>query len=193
MEDNYNDKKTDLRILKTRNVLYQALEELMKNKPFEEIKVSDICTMALVNRSTFYAHYSDKYELLSEYINSLKDALALELEKNKNIRNSKEYYLEMIKLLLDHIDEKKDTYVSIMINNKNSITMDILYDVIDKNITNQIKDAKESQKIPVDVILKFYLGGVLNVCMEWLKYDKKYTKKEIINYISLLIPDNFDR
>lgn len=193
MEDNYNEKKTDLRILKTRNVLYQALEELMKSKPFEDIKVSDICTLALVNRSTFYAHYSDKYELLSEYINSLKDALAMELDKNKNIRNSKEYYLEMIKLLLDHIDEKKDTYVSIMVNNKNSITMDILYDVIDKNIANQIKDVKEGKKIPTDIILKFYLGGVLNVCMEWLKYDQKYTKQEIIDYISLLIPDSFDK
>lgn len=193
MKENFDEEKVDLRILKTRNVLYHSLEELMKNKAFEEIKVSDICNKALINRSTFYAHYSDKYELLAEYINSLKDALRLELEKNSNIKNSREYYIEMIKLLLNHIEEKKDTHIAIMINNKNSITMDILYDVINKTIFDQMKDEKTSKKIPMDIILKFYLGGVLNVCIEWLKYNNKHSKQEIIDYIDLLIPKDFDK
>ncbi len=193
MKENFDEEKVDLRILKTRNVLYHSLEELMKNKAFEEIKVSDICNKALINRSTFYAHYSDKYELLAEYINSLKDALRLELEKNSNIKNSREYYIEMIKLLLNHIEEKKDTYIAIMINNKNSITMDILYDVINKTIFDQMKDGKTSKKIPMDIILKFYLGGVLNVCIEWLKYNNKHSKQEIIDYIDLLVPKDFDK
>lgn len=193
MKEHFDEEKVDLRILKTRNVLYHSLEELMKNKAFEEIKVSDICNKALINRSTFYAHYSDKYELLAEYINSLKDALRLELEKNSNIKNSREYYIEMIKLLLNHIEEKKDTYIAIMINNKNSITMDILYDVINKTIFDQMKDEKTSKKIPMDIILKFYLGGVLNVCIEWLKYNNKHSKQEIIDYIDLLIPKDFDK
>ena len=193
MKENFDEEKVDLRILKTRNVLYHSLEELMKNKAFEEIKVSDICNKALINRSTFYAHYSDKYELLAEYINSLKDALRLELEKNSNIKNSREYYIEMIKLLLNHIEEKKDTYIAIMINNKNSITMDILYDVINKTIFDQMKDEKTSKKIPMDIILKFYLGGVLNVCIEWLRSNNKYSKQEIIDYIDFLIPKDFDK
>ena len=58
------EKKTDLRIIKTKKVIYEALIDLMKEKTFEEIKVSDICNKALINRSTFYAHYEDKYELL---------------------------------------------------------------------------------------------------------------------------------
>ena len=64
--------KTDLRVVKTKNVLYNSLIELMKEKEFEEIKVSDICTKALINRSTFYAHYQDKYELLQDFLNFLK-------------------------------------------------------------------------------------------------------------------------
>ena len=35
--------KTDLRIIKTNNTLYDALINLLKEKTFEEIKVSDIC------------------------------------------------------------------------------------------------------------------------------------------------------
>ena len=43
------------------------------DKTFEEIKVSDICKKALINRSTFYSHYNDKYELLVDFINVLKE------------------------------------------------------------------------------------------------------------------------
>ena len=40
--------KTDLRIVKTNKALFNALLELMKEKTFEEIKISDVCTKALV-------------------------------------------------------------------------------------------------------------------------------------------------
>ena len=65
--------KTDLRIVKTNKALYEALLLLMKEKTFEEIKISDLCQKALINRSTFYAHYNDKYELLVDFINVLKE------------------------------------------------------------------------------------------------------------------------
>ena len=126
-----DEKKKDLRIIKTRKALYHAFEELMKSKSFEQIKVSDICNEALINRSTFYDHYNDKYDLLEEYINSLRDSFTLEITKEDNIeRNTKKYYIEIIRLLLNHIEKKKDTYVSIMINNRNSITNDIFYDIL---------------------------------------------------------------
>ena len=44
-----------------------------KDKTFEEINVSDICKKALINRSAFYSHYYDKYELLVDFINVLKE------------------------------------------------------------------------------------------------------------------------
>lgn len=186
--------KQDLRVIKTRNTLYQALLSLMKEKTFEEIKVSDICSQALVNRTTFYAHYSDKYELLADCIQNLKKSLTEELEKNKNISNTKEYYLEMIRLFLDHIEKQREEYTSIMINNRNSITMDILYDVIDQDIIAHInKDEKiEKTGIPETIIAKFYLGAVVSLGAYWLKDNKKYTKEEIIHYLSILIPDELN-
>ena len=47
------EEKKDLRIVKTKNALYLALVDLMKDKTFEEIKVSEICNKALINRSTY--------------------------------------------------------------------------------------------------------------------------------------------
>lgn len=67
------EKKKDLRVVKTYRVLYDALLELLEDNSFEEIKVSDICKKALINISTFYSHYNDKYELLVDFINVLKE------------------------------------------------------------------------------------------------------------------------
>ncbi len=184
-------KKNDLRVIKTKNILFNTLLELMKEKQFEEIKVSDICSHALINRSTFYSHYNDKYELLEEYINTLKDSLIEELSKNKNINNTKQYYIELIKLFFNHIDEKRNIYISAMINNRNSITMDIIYDVLNHEVTKRLNDIEFKNKtIPVEIISKFYLGAVFNVGIEWLKNENKYSKEDLVNYLDKLIPDN---
>lgn len=183
--------KNDLRVIKTKNILFNTLLELMKEKQFEEIKVSDICSHALINRSTFYSHYNDKYELLEEYINTLKDSLIEELSKNKNINNTKQYYIELIKLFFNHIDEKRNIYISAMINNRNSITMDIIYDVLNHEVTKRLNDIEFKNKtIPVEIISKFYLGAVFNVGIEWLKNENKYSKEDLVNYLDKLIPDN---
>ena len=179
------EEKKDLRVVKTKNTLYNTLEDLMKTMSFEDIKVSDICNKALINRSTFYSHYSDKYELFTEYLNNLRESLTEELDKNKNIKNTKEYYLELIKLLLNHIEEKKETYLAIVINNQNSIAMNIFNDVIDKTVINELIDKNNIN----DIVYKFYVGGVINVCVSWL-YDNKYSKEEIIKYIDMLIPND---
>ena len=182
--------KTDLRIIKTRNVLYRTLLDLMKESPFENIKVSDICNKALINRSTFYVHYKDKYELLTSYINDLKGSLCQELNKNKKISNSKEYYVELIKILLDHMEEKKEIYMPIMINNRNSIAMDMIYNTLNEDITKRLEqDQKLTEKnIPAEFIAKFYLGAILNIGMEWLKSKNNYKREEILIYLEELIP-----
>jgi len=185
--------KNDLRVIKTKNSLYNALLELMKEKTFEEIKVSDICNKALINRSTFYTHFEDKYELLSDCINDLKTSLLNELKKNKTINSTKEYYIEMIKLFLNHIEEKKDTYLAIAINNRNSILTDIIYDVIDNDITSRLKNENKDSEVPDEIIAKFYLGAVVNVGIAWLYNINKYTKEEMINYLSILIPDETEK
>ena len=131
------EKKKDLRVIKTKKMIYTALVELMKEKTFEEIKVSDICEKALINRSTFYAHYEDKYELLIDFIKDLKVEFSQKLENNK-VLNIKEYYLELIKLFLNHVEDKKDIYSSIMIHNRNSIMMDILLSAINDDILKRI-------------------------------------------------------
>ena len=49
-------------------------------------------------------------------------------------------------------------------------------------------DSLNNRKVPLDIITKFYLGAVFNVGIEFLNNDYKYSKEEIIKYLSLLIP-----
>ncbi len=185
------DKKTDLRIIKTKNLLYTTLINLLKDYTFEEIKVSDICNKALINRSTFYAHYSDKYELLSSCIQDIRKELAEKLQSNKNISNTKEYYMEMLNLFLSHIDENRELFSSIIINNKNSIIMDIFYATINTDLTKHLKeeDNKKELKVPEEIITNFYVGAVVNVAIKWLTDYQKYTKEELIEFLDSLIPE----
>ena len=148
----------DLRVIKTKKSLYEALLYLMGEHPFEEIKVSEICDKAMTNRSTFYAHFEDKYALLSSLISDLKTGLVEELLKNEEITNSKEYYLKCLDLLFDHIDHNRDIYAPLIINNRNSIAMDMIYDTLLEDITKRMNEEEFSKKmkIPVDFITHFY-------------------------------------
>ena len=141
-----------------------------------------------------FMHYNDKYELLADAIDDLKNSLIMELNKNKSISNTKEYYLEMIRLFLNNIEEKKDIYLAVMINNRNSIMVDIIYDVLDHDVTTRLKESKDKNDntVPINIAAKFYLGAVFNVGIEWLRNDSRYTKDDIINYLDLLIPDNLN-
>lgn len=180
--------KLDLRIVKTKKLLYEALIELLKTNSFEDLKVSDICEKALINRSTFYAHYEDKYDLMATFIKDVTKSLEKELEANHNISNTREYYIEMLSIFLDHVSQKKDFYSSIVINNKNSVIMDMIYDILNKDIIKHLEN--NNVTIPLDIISNFYLGAVVNVAMELFCNSNKYTKEEIIKYISNLIPDS---
>lgn len=55
----------DLRIEKTDRAIENAFMELRARQPLEKIKIKDLCALAKVNKSTFYAHYEDIYELSS--------------------------------------------------------------------------------------------------------------------------------
>ena len=53
----------DLRTEKTEKAIRNAFMELRAQKPLEKITVKELCALACINKSTFYAHYSDIYAL----------------------------------------------------------------------------------------------------------------------------------
>jgi AcrR family transcriptional regulator len=61
-------KGVDQRTKRTHQLLQQTLLELMQEKRFASVTVQDIAERATVNRTTFYAHFADKYHLLDSFL-----------------------------------------------------------------------------------------------------------------------------
>ncbi|MEM7348052.1 MAG: TetR/AcrR family transcriptional regulator [Chloroflexota bacterium] len=74
------NKKEDRRSTRTRLALHQAIIELMQEKQYETITIQDIIDRANVGRSTFYAHYQDKEDLVNSNVTSILDELGQHLE-----------------------------------------------------------------------------------------------------------------
>ena len=53
----------DLRVAKTKNAIINTFLSLRARKPLEKITVKELCETAMINKSTFYSHYGDIYEL----------------------------------------------------------------------------------------------------------------------------------
>lgn len=59
----------------TKRLLRESLLELLRDKPVEHITVKELCELAELNRSTFYAYYNDVPELYQEMGSELAQAL----------------------------------------------------------------------------------------------------------------------
>lgn len=70
----------DPRIRRTRLLLQQALDKLLKKNEFDKISVQDIANTATLNRATFYDHYADKFALLECMVGSRFHELLAERE-----------------------------------------------------------------------------------------------------------------
>ncbi len=72
-----NPRKTDRRTLYTRQVVKDALMELLRENSYDKINVTMLCKQAEISRATFYLHYVDLNEVLDEVIRE-----ALEIAEN---------------------------------------------------------------------------------------------------------------
>ena len=77
MRSFYNDE----RVIKTKKLIKTALSELIQEKGFDHVSITDLTQRANINRGTFYLHYQDKYDLLEKFENEVLDDI------NKNAEN----------------------------------------------------------------------------------------------------------
>ena len=61
-----DEKPVDRRVRKTKRQLRLALMQLMSEKNVKDISVRELAAIADINRGTFYIHYKDVYDLLSQ-------------------------------------------------------------------------------------------------------------------------------
>lgn len=67
-------RREDRRTRYTKAMIHRAFFDLLREKGFDRVTVTDLCKRSDINRGTFYLHYVDKYALLDEVIDEALDA-----------------------------------------------------------------------------------------------------------------------
>src|SRR5512136_644001 len=75
--------KEDRRSQRTQQALMEALIALLAVKHYDEISINDIIDRANVGRSTFYAHYQTKDDLLKSSFERVLDMLIQHIQFNE--------------------------------------------------------------------------------------------------------------
>lgn len=139
--------KVDLRIIKTRANIKNTFIELLFEKEFNEITIQNILDKALINRSTFYKHYSDKYELAEQLVDEIvKNATSF---INERFSDKKEIDLfSTIYKIYVHLYDQKKTILALWKIKTNTLHLyDDIEDLLKKNfmqyliINNNCKDS----------------------------------------------------
>lgn len=111
--------KTDLRVIRTKKAIRQAFAELMSEKPLEAITVSDVASQALINRKTFYAHYSGVHEIIAEIEDEIVTALSQPLA-DKNFEDILANPYELFRDVMLIINRDIDVYGKLVTDSANS-------------------------------------------------------------------------
>ena len=91
------EEKLDRRVRRTQERLKQAMTQLLLEKPVREITVRELAERADVNRGTFYAHYTDLYDMLEQMESELLSEFRAVLDRH----TSEELMRDLSPLLSD--------------------------------------------------------------------------------------------
>lgn len=183
--------KSESKYYNTACLMNEALILLLEKKDYSFITVKEICEKAGVNRSTFYLHYQNVDDLLSECI----EYVGSKIQKKFNdkimdkgiIRTSKLQDLVLITpnyLLpyLEFLKENKAIY-KIAYSQPNVFKEKTVVNHLYKNIFEPILDRFSVPKTEQKYMLSFYLSGLGAIMIDWIKNDCKEDPMIIIDII----------
>ena len=85
--------------------LTEAALTLLREKPFHDISISELCDTAGVGRASFYRNFEDKEDILKRYINQLFSEWIREWKQNEEKPLS-----VSIRSLFAHFEKHRDFY-----------------------------------------------------------------------------------
>lgn len=163
------EKKVDRRASRTRQALNTALIALIVEKRYDAITIQDILDLANVGRSTFYAHYRDKEDLLRSTFDEFFAGWGQHL-KWENLEAGRVMpVLELFK----HLQEAQKFYRALVRARK----ADELFrngpgqmaKGVEKSLTSWLGKRKPS--VPVPVLANYVASGILSLLKWWLDHD----------------------
>ena len=163
--------KTVLRTIKSRRAIKQAFLQLMNEKGYNNVTITDIADRALINRKTFYMHYDTKQALYDEICNELIELLDPESTmKTLHELEGHEQRKPVIRLLMN-IRREKDVF-SVLINDENNMTfLRKLCDKIAPVILMETHSHKDIILMDEELLIEVYCTLFVLMLKWWIKND----------------------
>lgn len=173
------DRRTeDLRVLRTHTLLLRALSDLLQEKPFDEIRVKDLCQRAMVHRSTFYAHFEDKRHLLTFGMQAFLDDLTDGMPCSDNPAP----FRQAIEKVFQYFLARRQEYARLFLDPRNAEAKEIFREEFARVLTEQTLHHPAFTaytREEIVMLCQFFARGLLSLITWWLKPGTQRSVEEV--------------
>lgn len=168
-----NNRNQDRRSQRTRHLLSAAFVQLMREKGYSAITVSDLIERANIGRSTFYSHYRDKDDLFVHELDRVIEVLS------SGIQNPDEMPFFPSLGLFRHVGEEYELYKALVW----TPGIDLLIKHLQKSLSHRIEQGLQKNEtnsdIPVPILANFISSSFLTLLKWWLENKMIYSAEEM--------------
>jgi AcrR family transcriptional regulator len=170
--------KADRRSQRTHRLVSSAFAELLVEKPYEEILVQDILDRADIGRTTFYAHYFDKEDVLNSIVE-----LELELITSQiSHAAAKQRVVPSIELFEHAYHSENQQFRALMRSRAGEFLWEALQAALCRAIESALSTLyaeKRSPPIPLPVVSQYLAGAFLTLLKWWVEASMPYPPEQM--------------
>lgn len=186
------DMKEDRRIRRTKKLIGQALSELMNEKDIKNITVKDIADRADVNRGTFYLHYKDVYDLLSQIEDDMIRIFTETIDRHHITAKDKTTF-PIIDQMLDYVFENMELCKALFLSSSGGVFQEKFQNVIiQKGFEIQKCLSGRGSTKHNEYIFCFMATGITGIVKKWFSDSEAMSKKDISIMLDALIKNLSD-
>ena len=175
-------KKIDRRAQRTRAALHGALMSLILERDYDGISIGDIADTANVGRSTFYAHFTDKDDLLRDGLGHLREVL-LEQQDGATVGHDHPALrgLGFSRFMTAHLKERHQLYRALMRGRAGPIVVDKIREFLSEIVRAELASRESAVASPVapEIAVRFVVGAYMSVVTWWLDRGGREPPEEI--------------
>jgi AcrR family transcriptional regulator len=160
--------KADQRVKITKMLLKKSLVELMRENPISKISVKMLCEAADINRSTFYAHYTDQYDLLKQLEQEVIAELKKHISKEVFFKHT-EQTTQAMNQILDYIAKNADLFKILLSENGDSTFHREIMSLAQQKIISDIHNNQSIDASISEYLQCFAVTGALSIVQKWLQ------------------------
>jgi Transcriptional regulator len=184
------ENKNEIRIPKAERIIKEVFLELLQKIGFSHITVKEITLRANINRSTFYAHFTDKYDLLDQVEDDLFMPLKkivretpLELIISQEI--SSDATMSYLRYLISYIHENGDTF-ALLQSEKGDPVFSYKLSTVIKTVWSENKILNRLS-IPQNYAFSVITSIMISLIIEWVESNFKETPEEFLQILVKVI------